>query len=1049
MGAAGGHMLHVYENPSLTFREVKDIFHKISEGKMLVTEKLDGICIHLSYSVTEGKARAARNHKNIAEGGLSLENVNLLSEREEAIPSFTEALKIFEQTIKNIPIDEQMDIFGPNANYYYNCEIQDPSNINVLLYDRPMISIHRSGHLKFNKFSKKITEESFGKEFLKLEKLLSSNASLTETVKDGFILKTNPIRKFEELKDKTCFYNSIKSLQKEMNNENMSDASCLAEYLLNRLDKVLSEQIPELPKQSKIKLIGRLMKAEGVTAKHVYETLAKENSITLVERVRALLKTERKIVKEAMSPLEEIITEFGTGVLKEFKSSYIKESDKEVTRLKEKLQEIFDIVGTSGNPDAQSFLNNQFKKIKDINNISAACEGVVFKYDNNIYKLTGLFSALNQILGMKNYQRGNVPPLKTMIVVNEDKTAVVSWGRFNPPTIGHEIVFKCASDLAKQNKGDFFIVPSKTIDKQKNPLTIQEKISYLNKIFPEYNSNITNSSSMNTIIEVAKYFSNKGYKNFKLVVGSDRKSHFEEVLNKYNNKDYKFNSIEIISAGERLDEADGAASISASKMREAAVQGDIDAFMKGVAGRLEIEEGVELMNLIRSRIEVSDGDKKKFLQPISPSLLAEVIQKSGDKWCVLSKYKTKAGRGKKLGCYNTRNGAKKRLRQVEYFKSIKEEQDLEEMASMSAGMVSGPVSGNKNVWNKRQVIELEETEDVEEGSGVGYNNNNSVGGSMASRFGASLKRDDEPSRKDIIKILIMQEEQFMINRKEFVEEIKLRKIIREGLRRKMQEKEQKILQEEKALRLVIRKLLNEGDEDNPHPITGINVLKDLLKKIIPIIEKDYKNLTTDIGQRKSFRAHVIKAIKDHLSILNIPANAESQGQEQLEEDESTEVEIKNSNYPNDPKFVPIKKPQMMKKEPVDTFSIQGMDTTGRDIAQKNVDKIKKQIEISRTMLSNPKDIDAFEDYLLTNVKLHMDVFDNEMQPSTEEPTTPEYDEEKQKLDANTEAPAAEEPAAGAEAPPPAGDVSSQLPSSNPEQPPPLSPNPIAERKRKK
>lgn len=79
----------------------------------------------------------------------------------------------------------------------------------------------------------------------------------------------------------------------------------------------------------------------------------------------------------------------------------------------------------------------------------------------------------------------------------------------------------------------------------------------------------------------------------------------------------------------------------------------------------------------------------------------------------------------------------------------------------------------------------------------------------------------------------------------------------------------------------------------------------------------------------------------------------------------------------------------------------------------------------------------------------MDVFDNEMQPSTEEPTTPEYDEEKQKLDANTEAPAAEEPAAGAEAPPPAGDVSSQLPSSNPEQPPPLSPNPIAERKRKK
>jgi nicotinic acid mononucleotide adenylyltransferase len=1033
MGAAAGHMSHVYENPSLTFKQIKDIFSKISDGKMFVTEKLDGTCLHLSYSVVDGKARAARNYKNISEGGVTLENVNLLTETTEVLPSFTEAIKIFESVINKIPIDEQIDIFGPNANYYYNCEIQDPNNPNVILYDRPIVSIHRSGHLKYNKFNKKITQETLAKEFIKLEKLLTTNNSLNEEMSDGFIVRTNPIRKLDELKDKTPFHNAVKTLQNEMKKYSVSEKDSLAEYILSRLDETISKEIPNIPKKSKIKLLERLMKAEGVHAKDVYESLNINNSPELIEVVRKIINSERKYLKEAISPIEEIVTEFGAGVLKEFKSSFIKDSNKETERLKSKLKEIFDIVGKTNIPEAQEYLNSQFKRIKDINNISLASEGFVFKYDDNIYKLTGMFSPLNQILGMMKFQRGNVPPLKTLSVVSENKTAVISWGRFNPPTIGHEIVFKFGNDLAKQNKADFFIVPTKTTDKQKNPLTIQEKITYLNKIFPEYTNNLINSSQINTIIEAAKYFSNKGYKNLKLVVGSDRKEQFE-ILNKYNNKEYNFNSIEIVSAGERLDEGEGAASMSASKMREAAIQGDIDAFMKGVAGRLDLEEGVQLMNLIRSRIEVTDGDKKKFLEPVSPSLLAEVIQKSGNKWCVFSKKKTKEGKRKKLGCYNSRTGAKKRLRQVEYFKSINEEQELEEMAAMSAGGVQGASGTKNNPWFQKKQIELEEDE-VEEV----YDMRPKGGFTYQSRFGSSMKRDDEPSRKEMIKILIMQEEQFMINRKEFVEEIKLRKIIREGLKRKMKEREEKILQEEKQLRLVIRKLLQEGEEDTPHPITGINVLKDLLKKIVPTIEKDYKNLTTDQGQRKSFRAHVIKAAKDLLHLTGSPDKAK-------EEEELQEEVVEDPNSPQDPKFIPIKKPQTVKAQPVDSFTIQGMDTTGRDIAQKTFDKIKKQIETSRSMLSNPKDIEAFEDYLLTNLKLHMDVFDNEMSPATEEPTTPEYEQEKQKLDSEEEiqpSETEEEPTA------PEGDVSSQIPSSTPEQTPPASPNPLAERKKKK
>ena len=1033
MGGLARHMMHIYENPSLTFKEIKDIFKKINDGNILVTEKADGQNLLLSYSVLEGKAKAARNQKNLIEGGLSLDNAASLIEVKEAQASFSEAIKLFEDTISKFSIEEQISIFGPNGNYYYNCEIQDPRNPNILNYDSKLINVHRTGHLKFNKFNKKITEEKLNNEFLKLETLLQTNSQINEQVSDGFILRTNPLRKLNPLKDKSRYENALKSLQNEMTMTGITDNASLAEYILNRLDEYLSENIPELSNESKSSLIKRLMKVKDHNAKNVYQSLNKTNNSHLIEKVKSILNSERKILKEAVSPIEQIITEFGAGVLKEFQSSYIKESDREIKRLKEKLQEIFDIVGNSGNVESQNFFNNEFKKIKDINNINSACEGIVFKYSDDVYKITGLFSPLNQILGMMNYSRGKSPPLKTLITMSEDKklndTAVVSWGRFNPPTIGHEVVFKFGNEFAKQNKGDFFIVPSKTVDNQKNPLTIQEKISYLNKIFPEYNSNITNSSQINTIIEVAKHFSSKGYKNFKLIVGSDRKSHFEEVLNKYNNKDYKFNSIEIISAGERLDEGEGAASMSASKMRAAAIEGDIDSFMKGVAGRLELEEGVELMNLIRSRIEVVEDGKKKVLSPISPSLLAEVIKKSGNKWCLLSKSKTKNGKRKKLDCYNSLTGAKKRERQVQYFKHIKEEQDLEENNAVSAGGVQGFAGPFGKLKNRE--IELEENEEeVAEIINV-YNQ------SQENRLGRGFgKRDDEQSKKDVIKVLIMQEEQFMINRKEFVEEIKLRKIIREGIKYKIKEREEKNLQEEKELRLVIKKLLQEKDEEPPHPITGINVLRDLLKKIVPTIENSYKQLTTNDEQRKSFRAHLVKKTKDLITATETPEENVSVDVA-LKEQELEELQLSPARQAakQDPRFIdPFAKKNQpepeLKPEPVVD---DGLDTTGRDMSEKTFNKIQKQIKDAYDILSDQRDKDAFSEYLMTNELMHMDIFEDDMKTAVSEPTTPSYEKEKTKIDSTT----------------PEADTTSQLPSSDPEQTPPISPNPLGENKKKK
>jgi nicotinic acid mononucleotide adenylyltransferase len=998
MGGKAGHLQHLYENPSITFGEIKQIFKKINDGKMLVTEKCDGQNLLLSYSVTEGKTKAARNNNHLLQGGISSNHINELAENIDFQKSIMEAFSSFEETVKKLSLEEQIDIFGPNTNYYYNTELQDPNNSNVFKYDTKKICIHRTGHLLNNKYSGVITEDILADQFNRLEEVINKQI-ITENITDKFVVTINPIRNIQPLKNKTCYETAMHKLQSEMLVSKMTDKSSLAEYILERMDREITNTVPELTKEAKVILLKRLMKVKEVTAKNVYKVLNETNNSHLIEKVKNIIDNEGKLHKKCISPIEEVITEYGAGVLNEFSSFSIKDPITENIRIKRKLKEIITAVNMSNDIQAKTFINNQLARMKNFDNTNLTCEGIVFKFNGDVYKMTGFFSPLNQILGMTKYQRGNMMPINIAENIKpQNKTAVISWGRFNPPTIGHEIVFKTANDLAVNENADFFIIPTKTVDKQKNPLNIEEKIKYLNKLFPEYKHNILNKESINTIFEAAKYFHENGYTNLKIVVGSDRKEQFE-VLKKYNNKEYVFENIEILSAGERLDEGESAASMSASKMREAATQGDIGFFMKGIAGRMELDEGVELMNLIRSRIEVVDDGKKKVLEPIPRSSLDEVIRKSGTKWCLFSKKKTKDGKRKKLGCYPTRAGAVKREKQVQYFKHMKEEQELEEISAAGGGGLHGaPITHKQeeNIFLQRPGV----------GSGFTYQ----------SRFGSSQKRDDDDSisKKEKIKILFREEEQYMVDRKDFLEEIQLRKIIREGIKKKIKEREESVLKEEQQLRLVIRKLLNEKQKDEPrHANTGINLLKDLLKTIVPSIEDDYKDLTTNPEQVKSFRAHLLNGV------INVFKSADGlQGQPEAGAEEITEQEVVDPSQPTDPRFIPIKKPQVVKQEPVDTFTIQGLDRTGANVAKTTFRKIENKIKNTYENLTDPKDREMFKDYLVTNLKLHMDIFDNEMKTNVKEPSTPEYEKEKQKLDTTPEQTAGVADMAATEEPPP-------------------------------
>jgi len=191
------------------------------------------------------------------------------------------------------------------------------------------------------------------------------------------------------------------------------------------------------------------------------------------------------------------------------------------------------------------------------------------------------------------------------------------FGRFNPPTIGHEKLFDA---LKKQSRGGSYrIYASKSVDAKKNPLQSKDKIKFLRKMFPKHARNIMADSDVRTVLDIAVKLYDQGFTKVSMVAGSDRVREFDILLNKYNGQKakhgfYNFEgAINVVSAGERDPDAEGATGMSASKMRMSAQQNDLAGFAKGVPARFHPTDlfnavrkgmGLKLENTFRQHVDL-------------------------------------------------------------------------------------------------------------------------------------------------------------------------------------------------------------------------------------------------------------------------------------------------------------------------------------------------------------------------------------------------------------------------------------------------------------
>jgi hypothetical protein len=196
----------------------------------------------------------------------------------------------------------------------------------------------------------------------------------------------------------------------------------------------------------------------------------------------------------------------------------------------------------------------------------------------------------------KSAQPKSKPPKED----SRGEVVTVVFGKFNPPSKAHQKILSAAKQTA--SGGNFYIFPSRTEDKKKNPLPAEEKINYMKEMFPEYAENIIDSDEFKTIFDVLIFLNQEGYTGVNIVCGAERVSEIDNLANKNNGKEYQFNSINVISAGAKDPDSENESSAMA---RKSAAEGDFDTFKKTLPSNFK--QSKKLFASLQQTMNVKEG----------------------------------------------------------------------------------------------------------------------------------------------------------------------------------------------------------------------------------------------------------------------------------------------------------------------------------------------------------------------------------------------------------------------------------------------------------
>ena len=455
MGGVAGGMAHLYNDPTLTFNDIKKILSAASKGEIEGTEKTDGYNIYLGY--VNGKPRAARNKGDMAKGGMDFA---LLAAREfkggpEVRKVYLDAFRAYSMALDTLSEKELDAIFGENDEIFYNTEIQGPSASNVVNYDANVLSIHPTGHKTYDEETNQLKLVDTANNSATLDKVIDR---FEEKLQDEeFSVRRTAALKLNKLDSDYDLNIALNKMQKAGFTGDMT----IGEFLEANILEYLNQRLAYLSDDVKQAVVDRILRKDGALG---IPQITKGMPKTEKEKISAFIKYGPALIKKYTYPLEDAIHDFSVELLRGLQSAYILDNEAQVEKLKKEVAEAIKTIRDYSGPgaeEAHEILFQQLKKLKHHDNINTVVEGFVFQIGDQVYKFTGNFAPINQLLGLFRYGRGKVPPLKSQRIdevekyfdypsaqeappiLNEPsnpedkKYLVIIPGGFKPPHLGH------------------------------------------------------------------------------------------------------------------------------------------------------------------------------------------------------------------------------------------------------------------------------------------------------------------------------------------------------------------------------------------------------------------------------------------------------------------------------------------------------------------------------------------------------------------------------------------------------------------------------------
>ena len=484
MGGVAGGMAHLYNDPSLSFNDIKKILSAASRGEIEGTEKTDGYNIYLGY--VEGKARAARNKGDMAKGGMDF---GTLAAREfkggpEVRKVYLDAFRAYSMALGTLSEKELVSIFGENGEVFYNTEIQGPSASNVVNYDANVLSIHPTGHKKYNKETNQLELVDTANNSAALDKVIDRFEEILQD--EDFKVRRTAVLKLNKLDSDYDLNIALNKMEKA----GFSGDMTIGEYLEANILEYLNQKLAYLADNLKQAVVDRILRKPGALG---IPQITKGMPKTEKQKISAFIKYGPALLKKYTYPLEDAIHDFSVELLRGLQSAYILDNEAQVEKLKKEVADAIKTLRDYSGPGAEQaheILFQQLKKLKHHDNVNTAVEGFVFQIGDQVYKFTGNFAPVNQLLGLFRYGRGQVPALKSQelnevekyfnypssaevgAVTNEPsnpedkKYLVIIPGGFKPPHLGHYNLVKSYLDHPSVERVAIIIGDSERTDSE-------------------------------------------------------------------------------------------------------------------------------------------------------------------------------------------------------------------------------------------------------------------------------------------------------------------------------------------------------------------------------------------------------------------------------------------------------------------------------------------------------------------------------------------------------------------------------------------------------